>query len=471
MLLWEGEAEAAAEMLDLVSAGDAALARARIALQGDKNGVDGLISGIPASHAGDPGLAYDRFRWRMRKGRWDSAAELLKERSTSAAALGRPERWASNRRSIARREMRDGRPRAAYRIASSHQLTEGSNYADLEWLSGYLALSFMDDPIRAARHFENFRLAVETPISLGRAGYWLGRSFEAMGEPQKAQQSYAYGGLFQTSFYGQLAAEKIGLSPDNSIATRGTLPAPETSGVLRSGAVRAAAALSAAGEDLLAIRFFLHVQESLSPGQSAALANYALQIGQTSAAVRIAKRVVRDGVIYPDAYYPVTALAQEARVIPPELAMAIARQESELNPRAVSPAGARGLMQLMPGTAQKVSGQLGLGYDLGRLTSDPSYNARLGTQYLADMLERYDGSVVLAAAAYNAGPGRADRWIADYGDPRAPGTDVIAWIENIPFRETRNYVMRVAESLHVYRARINGRAGPFGLGEVLRDGF
>jgi len=471
MLLWERETEVAAEMLDKVPAAEAAVARARIALQDEANGVDALITAVPASHAGDPGLAHDRFRWRLGKGRWDSAAELLKERSTSAAALGRPEAWASNRRSIARREMRNGRARSAYTVASQHFLSGGSNYADLEWLSGYLALTYLDDPRRAAQHFENFRQAVATPISLGRAGYWLGRALEAMGEQTKAQQAYAYGAQYQTSFYGQLATEKAGLTPDTSIAARGTLPSAATSGVLGSGPLTAALRLTQVGEDILAIRFLLHIQESLSHQQSAALAAYALDIDQTSTAVRIAKRIVRGGPVYPDAYYPVTELAEQARVVPAELAMSIARQESELNPRAISPAGARGLMQLMPGTAQKVSGELGIEYSRGKLTADPAYNARLGTQYLADMLKRYDGSVILAAAAYNAGPGRADRWIELYGDPRAPGADVIRWIENIPFRETRNYVMRVAESLHVYRTRITGRAGPIQLSQTLRNGL
>ena len=190
-------------------------------------------------------------------------------------------------------------------------------------------------------------------------------------------------------------------------------------------------------------------------------------MGQTAAAVKIAKRVVRDGQIWPDAYYPLTGLTQHANGIPAELAMAIARQESELNPQAVSPAGARGLMQLMPATAQKVSSTLGLPYSRGRLTSDPGYNVQLGSRYLAEMLARFDGSIILAAAAYNAGPNRVDQWIATYGDPRRPGVDPVLWAETIPYRETRNYVQRVAESLHVYRARMAGRAGPIGLTQAI----
>ncbi|MEO1312849.1 MAG: lytic transglycosylase domain-containing protein [Pseudomonadota bacterium] len=467
MLLWEGKTEAAEELLPQIGAAPAALARARIALQEKRNGVDAAIKAIPRSHAGDGGLAHDRFRWRLDKGLRPQAEELLLQRSVSVEALGRPEAWASTRRALARQAMRDGRIQTAYRLASQHFLTSGSHYADLEWLSGYLALRGLNDPSRALAHFDRFRKAVETPISLGRAGYWIGRAFEARGDTDAARKAYAYGGVFQTSFYGQLAAERAGVAPDHSIARNPGLPAYRNSSFARSTPVQAARQLHAAGNSVLALRFLLHVQESLGHKESAALAHLAMDLGQTAAAVKISKRLVRGGVIHPEIYYPVTSLAQEARVVAPELAMAIARQESELNPRAISPAGARGLMQLMPRTAQKVSGQLGLEYSAARLTRDPSYNARLGTQYLADMLDRYGGSVLLASAAYNAGPGRVDAWLARYGDPRRADVDTIRWIEHIPFRETRNYVMRVMESQHVYRARISGQAGPFRLSAAL----
>ena len=149
--------------------------------------------------------------------------------------------------------------------------------------------------------------------------------------------------------------------------------------------------------------------------------------------------------------------------MPTELALAIARQESEFNPAAVSAAGARGLMQLMPATAEEVSGKIGVPYEPARLTADPLYNAQLGTAYLARMLRAYDGSFVLTAAAYNAGPGRVRDWLAANGDPRDPDVDAVAWIEAIPFEETRNYVMRVLESLHVYRARLGGATQPIRL--------
>ncbi len=155
-----------------------------------------------------------------------------------------------------------------------------------------------------------------------------------------------------------------------------------------------------------------------------------------------------------------TELARYASKIEPALAMSIARQETELNQRAISPAGARGLMQLMPRTAKKVASWIGESYSRDRLLDDWQYNARLGQSYLAEQIITFGGSYVLAAAAYNAGPHRVDQWIGEYGDPRLPGTDMIDWIENIPFSETRNYVQRVMEGLWIYRARLAGEAGP-----------
>ncbi|QHQ36037.1 lytic transglycosylase domain-containing protein [Algicella marina] len=469
-MLWTGRPDQAEALLPLVSKDTALLARARILLQQDKPGVDAAIKAVPPKLASDAGLAHDRFAWRMRKDYYDSSEELLRERSVSTAALGQPEAWANRRRLLARRALRLDRPRNAYNLASQHFLTEGNDYADLEWLAGYIALTRLDDPDRAVRHFERFRLAVKTPISLGRAGYWMGRAYEAAANPSAARAAYGLGAAYQTSFYGQLAAEQAGLPVDGEMVTSGALPDWKARAFMETGPVKAALLLQQAHEELLMQRFLLHVEESLDAEDSAALAALSLSLERPFAALKIAKRQANLGIILPEAYYPVTELAEQASSGPlkPELVKAIARQESELNPFAISPAGARGLMQLMPGTAKKVANDLEVEYDLGRLTSDPEYNARLGTAYLAEMMERYDNSVLLAAAAYNAGPHRADRWISDYGDPRSAGVDPIWWIENIPYRETRNYVMRVLESLHVYRVRISNEVQPIGLERELR---
>ncbi|MHA1127551.1 MAG: transglycosylase SLT domain-containing protein [Alphaproteobacteria bacterium] len=461
-LLWNRRVTEAQRMLPLVSADQRKLAEVRIALIRNKNGVDTMINALPNSLKSDAGLAYDRFRWRISKDYWDSAHDMLMERSNSRDSLGRPEFWSDKRRTYARRAMRTGDNRSAYYLASQHFLTPDQNgYSDLEWLSGFLALQKLNDPARAVQHFRNFRASVVSPISVGRAGYWLGRSYEAMGDTANAKASYALAATYQTSFYGQLAAERAGLRPDQSIAGA-ELPVDWTKqAFLRSDSVRAGFLFHFAGEDLLTRRFLTHASESLTLQERAALGQLALDLDHPNAALKIAKTAAANGDVIPRAYYPITDLADFDSPVRAELAMAIARQESEFNPAAQSHVGALGLMQVMPATAKAVAKDLGITYSTKSLGGDWEYNARIGTAYLAEMLERFDGSALLAAAAYNAGPHRADRWIRDYGDPRSANVDAIDWIETIPFRETRNYVMRVNEALFVYRARLSGVAPAF----------
>ncbi len=419
---------------------------------------------------GDAAAAYAEFdkAWRSRD--WPAAEATIIAASSSFEALGDPGRWAVRRRSLARRAQREGRYEAAYEIASQHYLASGRSFADLEWLAGWISLRFLDDPGRAVGHFMRFYADVETPISLGRGGYWIGRAYEALGDTEAAMRWYREGGRHQTSFYGQLAAAKSGMAGDPAVAG-GPLPAWETSPALRSDDIRAALIIYYAGETNLAKQFFVHLANSL-PGEPAigALADLALDLGEHSFAVKIAKVAARRGFVIHTAYYPVTPLASFQRGVESALALSIARQETEHDPRAVSPAGARGLMQLMPGTAKIVATQLGLEYDRSRLLDDWQYNATLGQTYLADQIDRFAGSYVMAAAAYNAGPHRVDQWISEYGDPRLGSVDLIDWMETVPFEETRNYMQRVVEGLYVYRSRISGVAGPMTIEQDLARG-
>jgi soluble lytic murein transglycosylase len=469
MLLWRGASANARAMLALVPPGRVRLAEARIALREQADGVDARVAAVPDALKDDPGLAFERFQWRARKGRNADAVALAQERSGSAEALGRPEAWASWRSSLARWAMREGRAREAYRLASRHYLTEGSDYADLEWLSGFIALRLLDDPQTALGHFRAFRIAVETPISLGRAGYWEGRALEALGDAEGAQLAYEFGAMNQTAFYGLLAAEKAGLPMDAVLATGG--PAfPDWRGAPFAGSsvLAAALALQKAGDRLLSTRFFLHLAEQIDATGLGQLSDLALELGEPYTALAIAKAAAERNVILPRAYFPLTDLSEIDHGVPAELVLAIARRESEFNPEVVSSAGARGLMQVMPGTAQDMAKVLGIGYDRARLTADAAYNARLGAAYLRELIEEFGPNWVLVAAGYNAGPGRPRAWIAERGHPGADAVDVIDWIEMIPFTETRNYVMRVTEGMVVYRARLAGETQPLRLGAELK---
>ena len=468
MLLWRGLSTQAARIVPLVDDGRQKLAEARIALRRKAPGVDALIGKVPEALQGDPGLAYERFLWRASKGRNDSAVELALERSTSAASLGEPDRWASWRRVLARWLMREGRDDEAYKLAASHHLSGGSSQNDLEWLAGYLALRKLGNPALALEHFRTFRMGVETPISLGRAGYWEGRAQEAVGNDLAAQAAYAFGAEFQTSFYGQLAAEKAAIAMDPALVGDEVF-APFAEAAFWSGEVMQAARLwQAVGELYWTERFVVHLAESQDRAGIGQLADWAGSVGEPHLQVMLAKYAARQGWVIVGPYFPTPDIGRGNRTVPRALELSIARRESEFDHTVVSHAGAMGLMQLMPGTAKDMAAEVGVDYDKARLTTDMEYNTRLGSEYLAGLIERFDGNPVLISAGYNAGPGRSIRWSERFGDVRAAEVDIVDWIEHIPFRETRNYVMRVTESLAVYRARLTGKVAPLGLAAELK---
>jgi soluble lytic murein transglycosylase len=461
MLLWRGLTADAERMLPLVAADRRALANARLALKAEKDGVNALIDAVPAALQSDPGLAHDRFNWRIQKGLTDGAIELLLERSTSALTLGEPQRWAGWRSYLARAQMREGKTGIAYRLAASHQLKDGSDYADLEWLAGYIALTYMNDPDLALDHFQRLRMAVSTPISLGRAGYWIGRAQEMAGDPEGAAQAYAEGAQHQTSFYGLLAAERAGIAPDPALAGANAPADWRNAAFTGSSVYRAGQLLLRAGELGLAEQFFTHLAEGLDATSLAQLGEMALDLNEPHLAVMIGKAAADKGVVLPRPYYALHPMRDMRLSVPMELAKSIARRESEFDPAVVSGAGAQGLMQLMPGTAAEVARDLGLAHDPAKVLSDWAYNARLGSGYLARLGADFGGNIVLVSAAYNAGPSRPIRWMTEQGDPRGMTAEqVVDWIEHIPFRETRNYVMRVAESMPIYRARLGRNPHP-----------
>ncbi len=453
-MLDRGALDQARVMMDLVTPGTRAVAAARIALQARETGVDALVEAVPERMLGSAGLALDRATWRWRNDLEAGAAEIMLDRSDTAENLGDPAQWAGLRANLARWFLRDGNPQLAYKLAARHRLAaEGGDFADLEWVAGYAALKLGDAPT-ALRHFQALGAAVQSPISTSRAAYWQGRALEAMGKSAEARAAYAEGARFQTAFYGLLAAERAGLPPDPAFTTPKPLPDWQGAPFTRHSVFQAAQLLHAAGQDALAGRFLLHLEESLPAEQIAPLARLALDWGDAHLALSLGKRAAGNGEVLVTAYYPIPELTTHDLGVPEELALSIARRESEFDPTVVSPVGARGLMQLMPGTAKMMAEKTGLPYDLARLTSDPTYNMQLGSAYLGVLRDEFGASPVLVAAGYNAGPGRPRAWMAERGDPRAASVDVVDWIEMIPFSETRNYVMRVAESLPVYRARL-----------------
>ena len=459
-LLWDGEATEAARMLPRVGADWRKLAEARIALREESPGVDAKLKAVPAALSNNPGLAYERFIWRMRKDRYEEAATLIVDSSSSAETLGRPEDWAERRALLARRLLRDGDPRMAYRAAASHHLAGGSDYADLEFIAGFVALRHLGDAQAGLDHFRRLTAAVSTPISLARGAYWEGRALDKLGQTDAARAAFARAAQNHTAYYGLLAAERQGMPLDPEILGRQQYPDWQTASFADSSVLQAAILLQQAGDRALAKRFLLHLAEGLNAQELGQLGDMALSLDEPHFAVLIGKQAAERGIILPRVYYPVTDLVPDGLAVSRALALSIARRESEFDPGVISPAGARGLMQVMPETARMMATKLGKGFDRARLTSDPAYNAALGSEYLKQLLEEFGPSIALIASGYNAGPGRPRAWVEQFGDPRRDDVDVVDWVEMIPFSETRTYVMRVAESVVIYRAKLKGEAGP-----------
>ncbi len=469
MLLWSGLTGQAKRHMARIDDAHKALANARIALRDNEDGVDALIGHVPAALANDPGLAYERFLWRARKGRNDSAVELLLERSGSAEALGQPEQWADRRLQLARWAMRAGKSKTAYALAARHRLAAGDDRNALEWLAGYLALRKIGDAETALGHFRAFSAGVDTPISLSRAGYWEGRALEALGRTEEAQAAYARAGQHQTAFYGLLAAEKAGMALDPDLTGPDTFPGYDQAAFWGNSNMEAARLSLAAGELYLARRFAAHLSERLDAFQLGQLMQWAEDQSAPYLQLSLAKyAIVFHGQVYPRPYFPTPDIGRGNRNVPRALELAIARRESEFNPGVTSGVGAMGLMQLMPGTAKDMAKRLDIAYEPGRLHDGFDYNTRLGSEYLAYLIEKFGRNPVLIAVGYNAGPGRVTQWIERYGDPRRSSVDVVDWIETIPFYETQTYVMRVTESLPIYRARLTGETGTVRLTEELK---
>jgi soluble lytic murein transglycosylase len=464
-LLWEGQQEAARRMLPLMSADWRSLAEARLALAALAPNAEFLIANVPTQLRSDPGLIYDELRWRTRKDMVDAAVQILLSQPGDPV---RPAAWWVERQTIARRVLSTGNAPLAYRIAAQHGQIEGNAYSEAEFLLGYIALRYMKDPTDAVEHFARIPTPVSTPYAKARAGYWGGRAAIAQAEPELATKLYAAAAEHRSTFYGQLAAHQLGDDAPSRAAPEPVPDAAELARFNRNELVRAARIFLDLGYREQSKFFVLNLADSAAtPSQFAMLATLAESGGRFDLAVAVARRAIDVGVPLMTHGYPVAPLPGGGTA-EHSLLFAITRQESAFEREAISRAGARGLMQLMPGTARHVADKMGLPFSAERLTADGAYNVLLGRAYLETLIEDFDGSYPLAIAAYNAGPGRVRQWLRDYGDPRGGKIHMVDWIENIPISETRNYVQRVLENLQVYRGKTSRSSGFWLAGDLTR---
>jgi soluble lytic murein transglycosylase len=366
-----------------------------------------------------------------------------------------PAFW-SERNLLARKLLHDGDAKTAYAVVAAHGQTGDEQRAEAEFFAGFIALRMLHDPATAQKHFQTLA-ASRAILTQSRAHYWLARTAAAAGKDPKLE--YERAASWPTTFYGQLATIALGQTPARRI---GKLSDPswtqDTALAFTEHEVLRAAAWLIAWGDPQRARVFLTRMDELAPipAERALTAAFALYAGMPDGAVFVARRMGRDGIALPHAGWP--APYDPAGPPDPAFSLGIMRQESSFDVGALSPSGARGLMQLMPPTASAVAKQLGIQVSLPTLTVDASHNIRLGTAYLQEVLSRFDNCLPLAAAAYNAGPHRVAEWLDQNGDPRTGPIDMVDWIELIPVGETRNYVQRVTENVVMYRAARNDPA-------------
>jgi soluble lytic murein transglycosylase len=453
-LLYKGHYDNARAIASELGAGYPELAEARIALAQERKNVNALIAKVPKNLQGDAGLLYERLRWRRRNDMDVGAMEILHQ-MPPASEIQNLDKWWRERHIIIRRLIEKKHWKSAYLLASQHQQKSGLPFAQGEWLAGWLALRFMDNPVGAYQHFDTLYRGVKSPVSRARAAYWAGRASDGFQDKTVQQRWYKIAAQMQTVFYGQLAAAELGFAQSLPHAAPPTINAQEKQYFDARELVQAASLFARAGMQKEAGTFlnaFVNSQDTAKSYYYAA--NLAVEKGLLKDAVRISKRATRKGMFLTAQSYPV--ISERLRSIDLEWALihGIIRQESMFDAKANSPAGALGLMQLMPPTAREVAGKMGKPYSKSQLTLNPNYNIALGSYYLDELVNRFDGAYPLAIASYNAGPGRVGRWLDTFGDPRDGDVDLLDWIEMIPVYETRNYVQRVLEATYVYRLRL-----------------
>jgi soluble lytic murein transglycosylase len=462
-LAWERKYWDLKRMLRYLPKDEKALYYARYILMTNSYGVDKAISAVPTNLKNDPGLEYDRLKWRNRRGRLDGSLEILyKNSNKTEEQLVRPDLWWKQRESVVRSLIYKKKYNTAYKIASEHSLSLGPGYAEAEWLSGWLALSFLNSPEYAINHFQNFYSTVSYPISLSRGAYWLGKSYEVSGDMKNALRYFTEGSKFPTTFYGQLSFNEVKFGEDFILNKQTTYSNDYEKEFKKNRLIKHVFLLKELDSTKYAKDIIKHLATlNIDEGSEVLAAKLSTDIDRYDFAIQISKKASYEGRFINKYNYPIISTPRKINnkdMPDQELILAIIRQESEFDRKANSFAGARGMMQLMKYTAKLVAKQAKLPYSISRLTRDAEYNIKLGSYYFNSLLINYNGVYPFAIAAYNAGPNRVKTWRRVNGDPSKNELSYVNWIELIRFKETRNYVQRVLENVNVYKYVVSNKA-------------
>jgi peptidoglycan lytic transglycosylase len=474
---WTGERNARADyirrMFPLLSPEEKKKAEARLAVFLHAKNSGQLIAKLPPEAQAEWGVAMQMAQALRRQKKDEEAWKIMLAEPTVTVEV-KPDGWWTERRSSAYAALKAHKPKVAYDLVSDPGKLSDNAGKDAAFMAGWLALRHLHDAKLALPYFQTLANNADGPLSKARGQYWLGRTYEALGDNAKAMECYRAGSVFVDTFHGQLALLKVDPSATSlKLKPPATPTAEEIAHFNGLDAVRAAVIAHKAGVDPELTRAFLnHLRVHLtSEAEVAMLAHLAQALGDTMTSVRIGKAAIARGQNLIYYAYPIQSLPEYKPLRPPPepaFILGIARQESEFNTLTLSGAGARGLLQVMPVTARHVCSDYKIKCDIPRLMKDPVYNTMMGSAYIADRMDEFTGSYVLTLAGYNAGPGRAREWIKEFGDPREANVDPIDWIHRIPFEETRDYVQKVLSNIQVYRARLGEEATALRLSADLR---
>jgi soluble lytic murein transglycosylase len=470
VLLDNGDLQSAQRSLAFASAALRPVFEARIALQTRAPDAASRVAMV-SSADGNAGLIKDRATYLRSTGQSLAARQLLAQPRRLTVKPANAEKWFETLLVNARAAATDGQWTTAYQIASQmdeaypagtdvsvRTYGERDEYTSLAWLAGTAAMNKLARPADAARMFERYGRAAKSSQTRAKGFYWAARAAHGAGQTVQASSLLELAAVYPDQYYGQLALERLGrrVTPPSAPVAAGPAERSSFASKPLTQALRALGEMGRWSDQSLFVRALAEQVET--PQEQALAAELGRSIGRPDVGVWVAREGRNKGLVFyaPAAFPEVNIPATYAQNW--SLAHGITRQESSFDRAAVSHAGARGLMQLMPGTARETAGKLGMPYDFGRLTSDPAYNVMLGSSYFAGLLNQFGGYVPLAVAAYNAGPGNVRRWLRENGDPRA-GVDIVRWVEEIPFTETRGYVQRVLENAVVYDSIRAARGG------------
>ena len=467
---WEGKHWDVQRMLRYLPKDETALYRARQLLMSKSYGVDNAIGKVPAKYKNNIGLKYDRLKWRRRRGRLDPSLEILFTLPNDPIKLVRPDLWWKERAILTRSLIYKKKYAKAYKVSSNHSLLEGPEYAESEWLSGWLALTFLNDPNMALQHFKNFYNNVGYPISLSRGAYWLGVTYEKIKNQQMSEDWFNEAAKYLNTYYGQLAFVKLNGKEKFTLQKQKEIDEKYKKEFNKNTLIKNIKLLKELDQTKYSKDFLKHLSSlNIEKGSEILAGELAIDIGRYDFAIQIAKKASYEKRFFNNINYPIIQTPQivNNKTMPKvELILAVIRQESEFDKDATSYVRARGLMQVMTYTGKLVAKQAKLPYSKSKL-QNPDYNIKIGSYYLASLLENYEGSYPFALAAYNAGPKRVKYWKKINGNPQKGEIDYINWVELIKFKETRNYVQRVLENINVYRYMLSGK--PIGIYNFFED--